>query len=401
MKFPNVIKVAALSGEPIFTFNQTSSGTSISGIEGRFLDILARKLNFQYKIVSPDDGQWGFLKPGGNWSGIIGMVARGEADMGLTYLAITEDRNKVVDFSSPYYVIERTFVTDQPGMLPKYAVFLYPFRLRVWILAFIMLVIFPLILRSLMSVKIHISSNPFSGFFHMATRKGSTQTSILRGTMLISVTFFLFIYSSVMLSFLLVPLREPGVKSIRDLSSAVLKGKFKCFVPKGSVEIQLLLESNALPLRELGERIALSGWTYDSRKKSDPKAIIGHKIALMGPRLIIQSKYGVPPFTEKFISEDSIAQLSTAVALKKDFCCNSKLDDVILRIVSGGLFQKLIDDKLFETRAYVLSEGSDNSLQTPLALKDLYGIFLLLLLSYILSFLLLLGENLHKHCFNS
>ncbi|GIY77577.1 hypothetical protein CEXT_233911 [Caerostris extrusa] len=46
----------------------------------------------------------------GTWSGIIGMVARGEADMGLTYLAIMEDRSKFVDFSTPYYSFGRTLL---------------------------------------------------------------------------------------------------------------------------------------------------------------------------------------------------------------------------------------------------------------------------------------------------
>ncbi|GIY07300.1 lig_chan-Glu_bd domain-containing protein [Caerostris extrusa] len=58
--------------------------------------------------------KWGSLMENGTWSGIIGMVARGEVDMGLTYLAIMEDRSKFVDFSTPYYSFGRTFVTDKP-----------------------------------------------------------------------------------------------------------------------------------------------------------------------------------------------------------------------------------------------------------------------------------------------
>ncbi|GFS34637.1 lig_chan-Glu_bd domain-containing protein [Trichonephila inaurata madagascariensis] len=395
MKFPAFIRVASLSGDPIIVFNRTSSGTSLSGIEGKLLETLASALNFRYEIVSPDDGQWGTMKADGNWSGIIGMVAKGEADMGLSYLAITENRNKVVDFSSPYYVIDRAFVTDQPGLLPKYAVFLYPFKLRVWLLATVAFVMFPLILRMLKPCLTCCSSR----LLRMAIRKESVEKSMVSGTILVSLTFFLFIYSSVLLSFLLVPLREPGVRNFYELSDAVLEGKFKTFVPKGSVEIQLLLESQTLSLRKLGEIIVMNNWMYDSRKNSDPKAIIGNNAALMGPRLILQSKYGIPPFTRKFISEDSIAQYSTAIALKKNFFCKPQLDSAILRIVGGGLFQKFVDDRLFETRANILSGVSERSPGTALALEDMYGIFLLLLLSYVSSFVLLLGEILHKRYF--
>ncbi|GFX80963.1 lig_chan-Glu_bd domain-containing protein [Trichonephila clavipes] len=398
MKFPAFIRVASLSGDPIIVFNRNSSGTSLSGIEGKLLETLASALNFRYEIVSPDDGQWGTMKADGNWSGIIGMVAKGEADMGLSYLAITENRNKVVDFSSPYYVIDRAFVTDQPGLLPKYAVFLYPFKLRVWILATVAFVMFPLILRMLVSVKSCLTCCSY-GLLRMAIRKESVEKSMVSGTMLVSLTFFLFIYSSVLLSFLLVPLREPGVRNFHELSDAVLKGKFKTFVPKGSVEIQLLLESQTLSLKKLGEIIVINNWMYDSRKNSDPKAMIGNNAALMGPRLILQSKYGIPPFTRKFISEDSIAQYSTAIALKNNFFCKSQLDSAILRIVEGGLFQKFVDDRLFETRANILSGVSERSPRTALALEDMYGIFLLLLLSYVSSFVLLLGEILHRRYF--
>ncbi|GIX93562.1 hypothetical protein CEXT_574221 [Caerostris extrusa] len=54
--------------------------------------------------------------------------------------------------------------------------------------------------------------------------------------------------------------------------------------------------------------------------------------------------------------------MSTAIALKKNFCCRKKLDGVIMRMVSGGLFQKLVNDKLFETRVQMRSsevEGSE------------------------------------------
>ncbi|GIX84486.1 lig_chan-Glu_bd domain-containing protein [Caerostris darwini] len=397
MGFPSIIKVSVLSGEPIFVFNKTHSGTSVWGIEGKFLEILASKLNFQYEIISPEDGKWGSLMENGTWSGIIGMVARGEVDMGLTYLAIMEDRSKVVDFSTPYYSFGRTFVTDKPGISPKYAVFLYPFSLNVWILFLIFLVISPYILQKWISAKRPVPfrlPDAVEEFLQLARRNESFQKTIVRCTRLISITFITFIYSSVLLSFILVPLHAPGISNFQELSSAVQKGKMKCLVPKGSVDVQLLKDSNALYLKKLGKLIAENDWSYQSRELNSSEAI-GRNLALIGPRLILQCRYGVPPFTTKFISDDSIVEMSTAIALKKNFCCRNKLDGVILRMVSGGLFQKLVNDKLFETRAQMLSSEFADSEEKPLALEDVFGIFLFLIVSYVASFVLLIGEILH------
>ncbi|GBL85975.1 hypothetical protein AVEN_89041-1 [Araneus ventricosus] len=398
MDFPSTVRVAALSGEPVFVFNKTSSGTTISGIEGKFLQILAEKLDFQFEIVSPLDGKWGNLMDDGTWSGIIGMVARGEADMGLTYLAIMEDRSKVVDFSAPYYTIDRTFVTDKPGLLPKYAVFLYPFELKVWILFFILLVIAPLLMRTSISSRAHFIprlSDCLRQPFRLICRKQSIEGSILRATWLIAETFITFIYSSVLLSFLLVPLQDRGIKDFHEMAEAVQKGNFKCLAPEGSVDVPLMLKSNSSYLNILGKVIKQKNWLYQSRNFNSNRAI-GNNLALLGPRLILQSRYGIPPLTTKFISEDSIVEMSTAVALKKGFCCKTRLDDVILRIVSGGLFQKLVDEKLFKTRTHLSSATSSKTTTKALTISEVYGIFLLLLLSYITSFLLLIGEIFYK-----
>ncbi|KAF8773855.1 Glutamate receptor ionotropic like protein [Argiope bruennichi] len=338
------------------------------------------------------------LMEDGTWSGIIGMVARGEADMGLTYLAIMEDRSEVVDFSAPYYTIDRTFVTDKPGQLPKYAVFLYPFELKVWILFFIFLVIMPFLVRNLIFSRTYIISHlpdPLKQLFRFISREQSIESSILQTTWLIAFTFIIFIYSSVLLSFLLVPLQDPGIKDFHEMAYAVQKGNFKCLAPEGSVDVQLMLKSDSYHLKVLGNVIRQKNWFYQSRNVDTSKTI-GKKLALLGPRLILQSRYGIPPFTNKFISDDSIVEMSTAIALKKGFCCKSRLDDVILRIVSGGLFQKLVDEKLFETRTLLSSVTSTKAATKSLTISDVYGIFLLLTLSYMASFLLLTAEILYK-----
>ncbi|GIY77575.1 lig_chan-Glu_bd domain-containing protein [Caerostris extrusa] len=98
----------------------------------------------------------------------------------------------------------------------------------------------------------------------------------------------------------------------------------KCLAPKGSVDVQLLKSSNALYLKKLGKLIAENEWSYRSRELNTSEAI-GRNLALIGPRLILQCRYGVPPFTRKFISDDSIVEMSTAIALKKNFLLQKEI----------------------------------------------------------------------------
>ena len=39
-------------------------------------------LNFTYDLTQPPDGQWGAIQPDGSWSGLVGMLMRGEIDIG-------------------------------------------------------------------------------------------------------------------------------------------------------------------------------------------------------------------------------------------------------------------------------------------------------------------------------
>ncbi|GIY54814.1 glutamate receptor ionotropic, delta-1 [Caerostris extrusa] len=52
--------------------------------------------------------------PDGNFTGMVGMVQRGEADLAMTYLSLNEIRSKVVNFSWPYCAEGISFITAKP-----------------------------------------------------------------------------------------------------------------------------------------------------------------------------------------------------------------------------------------------------------------------------------------------
>ena len=67
------------------------------------LKLLMRDVGFSVRIEVVKDGKYGALNhTTGQWSGLIGEVTRGEADIAVSDLTINEQRSKVVDFTHPY-----------------------------------------------------------------------------------------------------------------------------------------------------------------------------------------------------------------------------------------------------------------------------------------------------------
>ena len=93
------LKVATLPGYQ-FSVRHVLNGTVVySGLYITYLDILAQTLKFAYVIVEPEDFLYGSDFDGdGQWNGIIGVVQRREADIGLSAFTQTVERRKVVDY---------------------------------------------------------------------------------------------------------------------------------------------------------------------------------------------------------------------------------------------------------------------------------------------------------------
>ena len=97
------IRVATMSFPPMQNLYYDTSGQSIIGCGGLFLDpinILASKLNFTVNFMIPGDGAWGALNSNGTWTGMIGMLIKKEVDIAAADLSATEARQRVVKFSS-------------------------------------------------------------------------------------------------------------------------------------------------------------------------------------------------------------------------------------------------------------------------------------------------------------
>ncbi|KAH6927299.1 hypothetical protein HPB50_001598 [Hyalomma asiaticum] len=60
----------------------------------------------RYTITFPLDSFWGLLKPDGNWTGVLGMLQRDEADLALSVINPTSEKKDVAVESETILPIE-------------------------------------------------------------------------------------------------------------------------------------------------------------------------------------------------------------------------------------------------------------------------------------------------------
>ncbi len=73
-----------------------------TGLVPELVQTIGRAANFTVKWVVPADENYGSLLENGTWDGLVGMLHRDKADVAAAGLAVTFQRNNVVDFSVPY-----------------------------------------------------------------------------------------------------------------------------------------------------------------------------------------------------------------------------------------------------------------------------------------------------------
>lgn len=62
-------------------------------------------LRFSYELVTPTDGMYGSLQEDGNFTGVVGMLQRDEADITVSPIGIAEVRRKFLN--SPIHVTSK------------------------------------------------------------------------------------------------------------------------------------------------------------------------------------------------------------------------------------------------------------------------------------------------------
>ncbi|XP_035223525.1 glutamate receptor ionotropic, delta-1-like [Stegodyphus dumicola] len=402
MKLPQYLTVAPKTYSPYVEVDENENGElMLSGIEGKFLDLVLKSIGLPYKIVMPPDKEWGSRLPNGSWSGIIGRVQRGEADIGIS-AAITEQRLAVVDFSTPYSIESITFASYMPGELSSLYAYIYPFTQGVWACFFCLLFILPLLLMLILDRKYSylylflqtaasILKQPFF------IKENSTRGRILLIFLLFFTTIITLCYNCVLSAFLTIPLHKPPIRTFHDLYEVVTSGTHRCIAWEGSAMTEVLKLSSQPKIRELAKIIERENWTATTEAIRSPE-IFNKDSAVMISEFEYKVYFGMRHKITFYLMDEVLASSKSGLVLRKDFCCKEHLNAVISRLISGGFYYKLMREESYMNWLKSSHRQEMNDNHQPM--HEIITFLIVFATGSTLAFFVLLGEilwaRLHK-----
>ncbi|KAL6267005.1 hypothetical protein P5V15_000085 [Pogonomyrmex californicus] len=99
-----------------------------------FVKKLSEEMQFDYDLIIPEDQEFGKKLPNGEWSGLIGDLAKGETDIAVAALTMTSEREEVIDFVAPYFEQSGILIVmRKPVRKTSLFKFMTVLRLEVWL----------------------------------------------------------------------------------------------------------------------------------------------------------------------------------------------------------------------------------------------------------------------------
>ena len=116
---------------------------------GIFVEVfkeLSHRLNFSFTVVNPPDGEWGVLKGDGTWSGMVGQLETKKVDIAVTDFTITEQRSRVMKFSTPLDEIYCAIIIQNPVNTYHFEAYTSPLTNVTWLILLAWIIATPPIL---------------------------------------------------------------------------------------------------------------------------------------------------------------------------------------------------------------------------------------------------------------
>ncbi|XP_059617774.1 uncharacterized protein LOC132262512 [Phlebotomus argentipes] len=137
LKNKTFIVITALSppyGMLRLTPNTLTGNERFEGFGIDLIHELSLMLGFNYTFTLQEDGVYGTMDENGNWNGMMKELMDYRADLAITDLTITAERESAVDFTMPFMNLGISILYKKPTKLaPSLFSFMSPFSAEVWI----------------------------------------------------------------------------------------------------------------------------------------------------------------------------------------------------------------------------------------------------------------------------
>ncbi|XP_028585122.2 glutamate receptor ionotropic, delta-1 isoform X5 [Podarcis muralis] len=128
------LKVVTVLEEPFVMVAENILGQPkrYKGFSIDVLDALSKNLGFKYEIYQSPDGRYGQQLHNSSWNGMIGELINKRADLAISAITITPERESVVDFSKRYMDYSVGILIKKPEEKINIFSLFAPFDFAVW-----------------------------------------------------------------------------------------------------------------------------------------------------------------------------------------------------------------------------------------------------------------------------
>ncbi|XP_075552439.1 glutamate receptor ionotropic, kainate glr-3-like isoform X3 [Dermacentor variabilis] len=106
MEEPGPLRVTSFSYAPYHVIDSPGFNVDVRGVCGEMLKAIAASLRTNYTVAFPRDSYWGLRQADGNWTGVLGMLQRDEADLAASVINPTSEKRDVAVESETILPIE-------------------------------------------------------------------------------------------------------------------------------------------------------------------------------------------------------------------------------------------------------------------------------------------------------
>uniref|UniRef100_A0AAR5Q5X3 Uncharacterized protein n=2 Tax=Dendroctonus ponderosae TaxID=77166 RepID=A0AAR5Q5X3_DENPD len=371
---------------------------------------------FNYTFIVQLDGSNG-NKVDNHWTGMIGAVIDGKADMAITDLTITAERSEDVDFTSPFMNLGISILFQKPTKAPpSFFSFAEPFAIDTWIALAIAFVVVSLSFFLLGRICPDEWNNPFPcveepefliNQFNMSNsvwfatgamlQQGSEIAPIAIPTRLVSGVWWFFVlimvssYTANLASFLVT---ENNIELFNDVRSLV-ENADKYGIRYGSKNLGATMGFFKKSTNELYKKIAKYMDEHPEDQPAENKD--GVAMAETMKYAFFMESISIDYNTQRHCNltrvGDQLDEKGYGIALKKDSPYRTKLSTAILKLQSSGVIEKIRKKWWEERKGGGQCTGTDDDTEaTPLDLRNVEGIFYVTIFGTILGVALVLFE---------
>ncbi|CAL7945896.1 unnamed protein product [Xylocopa violacea] len=379
--------------------------------EGFGIDIiqeLSKMLGFNYTFEVQSDNVYG-SNVKGKWTGMLGKIIRGEADLAITDLTITSEREGAVDFTTPFMNLGISILYQKPMKTPPSLFsFLSPFSADVWwylIGAYIFVSVLLYIIGRMCPAE---WNNPYpcieepeelenqftfknSLWFTIGSimQQGSEIAPIGLSTRMMAASWWFFClimvssYTANLAAFLTV---ETVVSPFSNVEELAKKKTIKYGAKQGGSTLTFFRDSNYSTYKEM----------YDYMKANEKELLppdndAGLKKVLLEDYAFLMESSSIEYITERYCNVTQIGGLLDAkgygIAMKKNSLYRHALNTAVLRLQQSGLLTELKKKWWTQKRGGgKCREDGGGGAAEELDLDNVGGVFLVLTVGVAASF---------------